>query len=233
MNGKRIVAIIPARGGSKGVPRKNIKIVKGKPLISYTIKCVKESKLVDDFYVSTEDKKIAEIAKNYNSKVIDRPKRYARDETPDLPVFKHSLLFLHNRKIFPKFIINLRPTAPLRLPTDIDNAIQIILKNKTDSLRSFCKVKEHPYWTYKIENGIAEPFCVENGEKLLLRRQELPDVYIINGAVDIMSSRCLLKDNLYGESMSAYIMPRNRSIDLDTKEDFKRLEKIMDNNKIY
>ena len=141
-----------------------------------------------------------------------------------MPVFKHALLYLEKRSIIPDIIVNLRPTAPLRESEDIDNAINILLETNADSVRSFCKIHEHPYWMYKIEEGRAITFMPENFIKQYPRRQLLPKLYILNGAVEVMKAECIMKNSLYGEDMRAYIMPRSKSIDLDTEEDFKRLE---------
>ena len=224
MSKRKVIAIIPARGGSKGVYKKNIKLVKGKPLIAYTIEVAKKSKLINEIFVSTDDKKIAETANQYGVEVIPRPEDLAQDDTPDLPVFKHAILYLEKKGIKTELIVNLRPTAPLRTVEDIDSAIKTMFNTKADSVRSFCEVNEHPYWMFKIVNGRSIPFIPEHSISKYPRRQLLPKLYILNGAVDIMRAKCVKKDLLYGKDMRAYIMPRTRSIDLDTEEDFKILE---------
>ena len=221
---RKVIAIIPARGGSKGVYKKNIKLVKGKPLIAYTIEVAKKSELINEIFVSTDDKEIAETCNKYGVEVIPRPEDLAQDDTPDLPVFKHAILYLEKKGIETELVVNLRPTAPLRTVKDIDSAIKTMFNTKADSVRSFCDVNEHPYWMFKIINGRAIPFIPEHSISKYPRRQLLPILYILNGAVDVMRAKCIKKDSLYGKDTEAYIMPRARSIDLDTEEDFKILE---------
>ena len=184
MNNIRIVAIIPARGGSKGVYRKNIKIVKGKPLIVYTIEAAKKSKLLDLIFVSTEDQEISDIVRKYNVEVIPRPSELAQDDTLDLPVFKHAVEYLEEKGIKPKIIVILRPTSPLRKVEDINNSIKILLNTKSDSIRSFCEVHEHPFWMYRIINDNPTPFCPKHTVKQYPRRQLLPKLHGLNGSVD-------------------------------------------------
>lgn len=222
-----VIAIIPARGGSKGVYKKNIKYVKGKPLIAYTIDIAKKSELIDEIFVSTDDKEIAETSEKYGIEVIPRPGDLAQDDTPDLPVFKHAILYLEKKGIETDLVVNLRPTAPLRTVEDIDSAIRIMFNTKADSVRSFCEVNEHPYWMFKIINGRIKPFIPEHTISLYPRRQLLPKLYILNGAVDIMRAKCIKNDSLYGKDIRAYIMPRTRSLDIDTEEDFKILEFLL------
>ena len=223
----KIIAIIPARGGSKGVPKKNIRKVKGKPLIAYSIEAAKKSRFLGDFYVSTDDKEIAVVAEKYGAKIIPRPKEYAQDDTPDLPVFTHALAWLEKKGIKADALINLRPTAPLRTGEDIDNAIAILKKTNADSVRSFCEVSEHPYWMFRVEGDKAVAFDEKRPISKYPRRQLLPKLYILNGAVDIMTAKNLKKGDLYGKDMRAYVMPREKSVDLDTEEDFKELERLL------
>jgi len=226
---KKILAIIPARGGSKGIPRKNIQIVAGKPLIFYTIEKALQSKYIDRTVVSTDDNEIAEIAKKYGAEVLIRPKELALDDTPDLPVFQHAIKYLREKENYcSDLVINLRPTCPLRSVADIDNAIEKMLKNNCDSVRTITEVKHHPYWTSKIEGDHILPFLENCDVSKYYRRQLLPDAYITNGAADVLKSDIIMNNNnLYGEDIRGIIIPAERSVDIDTEFDLKLVEVLL------
>ncbi|MFC1729981.1 cytidylyltransferase domain-containing protein [candidate division KSB1 bacterium] len=230
--GRSVIAVIPARGGSKGIPKKNIVPVAGKPLIAYTIETAKKSKLIQRIIVSTDSKEIADIAKKYGAEVpFMRPKEFAKDDTPDLPVFRHSIGWLEKNGEKPDIIVNLRPTTPLRTSEDIDNAVEIVIKEDCDSVRSFFKADRHPYWMYKIEGekngGKAKPFTGKDPIKHYPRRQLLPPLYNLNACVDVMTAKNIKKGSLYGKDMRAYIMPAERSLDIDDKKDLKMFEMML------
>jgi CMP-N-acetylneuraminic acid synthetase len=218
-----IVAIIPARGGSKGIPKKNIVNIAGKPLIAYSISVASESKYIDKVVVSTDDENIAEIAQNLGVEVIIRPKELAEDNTPDLPVFQHAVeTLIEKEKYKPDIVINLRPTCPLRNIDDIDNAVSKLIETKCDSVRTVVKVEEHPYWMVKFEKDKLFPFLENIDKNKFYQRQLLPDLYIFNGGVDVMRSEIILNENsLYGKDIRGSIMPPDRSIDIDNELDLK------------
>ena len=227
-NIKKIIALIPARGGSKGVPRKNIKILYKKPLISYSIEEGLKSKYIERVFVSTEDSEIAKISKNYNSEVIERPFVYAQDDSHRRETIKHALSWLEQKEnYFPDIIVFLQPTSPLRTTEDIDKALMIFFNNKCDSVVSVCESKESPYWTLSIEKEFIEPLF---GWEFFLekRRQDLPKTFSLNGAIYITSTEKFLENNnLFNKKTLPYIMPPERSIDIDQDIDFKLAEDIL------
>ena len=222
---KKIIAIIPARGGSKRIPRKNIKILAGKPLISYTIDAAKRSKLISRVFVSTEDKEIAGISKKCGAEIIDRPKKIAGDNISEKPVLDNVIEYLKKEEDYqPDIIIYLQPTSPLRNLNDIDEAILLFLRNKADSLVSV--YEQSPYWCLKIKKDHLEP--VFSWKYFKMRSQDLPRSYMPNGAIFISTPKALRKNkSFYCHKMLPYIMPRERSIDIDYEIDFKLAELIL------
>ena len=226
----RILCIIPARGGSKGIPRKNIRPVGGKPLIGWTIEVALNTACVDRVIVSTDDEEIANIVKDYGIDVpFLRPKELARDDTPDMPVYEHTLNWLTKHEHYnPEIIVWLRPTSPLRTSTDIENSVEILIDSNADWVRSVCEVSHHPYWMYMVENGKMRTFIDHMDIQKYSRRQLLPPVYRLNGAVDVTWRRTIIESRLnYSKNTQAYIMPVERSFDIDTELDIKLLESCM------
>ena len=227
---KKILALIPARGGSKGLPRKNIKPLLGKPLIAWTIEQALNSKYIDKVVVSTDDEEIAEISKEYGAEVpFLRPKELARDDSPTIDAIIHAINWFEERGEFFDILILLQPTSPLRTTEDIDNAIELFLNNK-DAL-SLISVKENehpPFWSLEIENKFLKPLFGE--EYFKKRRQELPKSYMPNGAIFISYVDILKKyKTFYTPKTIAYIMPPERSIDIDNEFDFLLAEFILKN----
>jgi len=223
-NGKTMVCIIPARGGSKGLIRKNIKIFAGEPLIAHTIKAAMNSKFIDNVYVSTEDEEIASISKKYYAEVIKRPKELARDETKTVEVVIDALKQI-NFDINKTVIILLQPTSPLRTTRDIDNSIKLFFENKCESVISVCKINHSPLWAFKLKNNNLEPYF--DIDFLEQRRQEHPILYSPNGAIYISTPEILHNYlSFYTNSIIPYIMPFERSIDIDTEDDFDLAEII-------
>ena len=225
---RSIIALIPARGGSKGIPRKNIKLFSGKPLIAYTIEEVKRSKYVDRIFVSTEDEEIVKISNAYNAEVIKRPVEYAQDSSNSSEVIKHALSWLEKEERYsPEIILFLQPTSPLRTTEDINEALELYLNNDCESVVSVYKSQESPYWNLTIKNHFIEPlFGWDNFKEK--RRQDLPITYSLNGAIYITSkSKFLENGSFFNEKTLPYIMPMERSIDIDNDSDFKFAETIM------
>ncbi len=223
----KILALIPARGGSKGVPNKNIKDLGGFPLISYTITSAIESKMINRVIVSTDYKEIADISKKYGAEVpFLRPARISSDKSTDIEFVTHSLDYLEEKeKYIPDVIVLLRPTTPLREVNYIDDAIKKLLNsNMATSLRSSHLVSESPYKWFLMEDGLYTPIC----DKYTLDdtnkpRQFFPEVYIPNGYVDIFKTDLIKKSNsLFGENILGYITPIGHEI--DTIDDFEYLE---------
>jgi CMP-N,N'-diacetyllegionaminic acid synthase len=219
----RIIAIIPARGGSKRVPKKNIRMFNGKPLIAWTIKQAKDCRLIDRTIVSTDSEEISQIAKEHGAEIpCLRPKKFAADDTSDLPVYQHMLEWLQDHEGYiPDIIVWLRPTAPLRTERDIEGSIGLLIETKADWVRSVCLVDQHPYWMYTLNGNKLKPFMPEIDIRDYYRHQLLPSVYRINGAVDVTWRDVVMeKMLLYSGDMRAYIMPEERSIDIDTQLQF-------------
>ena len=223
---KKIVAIIPARGGSKGVPNKNIKMLAGKPLITYTIEESLKSKHIDRTIVSTENKKIAEISKKYGAEIIERPTELADDDTPTLPVLKHAVNHLEKVEGYSAdIVVLLQPTSPLRKVSDIDIAIEKFLKSDADLVVSVIEMKHHPFWSFEIDGDKLRPF-VKDGFKTI-KRQDLPRVYTVNGAIYVMSAERARSDSIFGGDMRAVVMSEEKSVDIDTPLDFKITELLI------
>lgn len=218
----KILAIIPARGGSKRIPGKNIKLLSGKPLIAYSIEAAKKSKLIDKIIVSTDDAQIAEASKKYGAEIIERPVNLAQDETPTLPVMIHVLDVLKESKQYkPDFIILLQPTCPLRNAEDINNVINLMMEG-ADSVQTFCRAAQHPAYMATIKNGIATPI---DKKGYATRSQDLPEIYAKNGAVYGVTYDLLMnKKILYGKNNKAVIMPIERSVEIDELSEFKLAE---------
>jgi CMP-N,N'-diacetyllegionaminic acid synthase len=215
------MGLIPARGGSKSIPEKNIAPLGGKPLISYTIFEAKKSKYLNRVVVSTNSKKIAVIAKQLGAEVpFKRPDDLARDDTPGIEPILHALeWFRVNENYFPDFVMVLQPTSPFRSAEDIDLAIELSLKHQVDNLVSVCEVSQSPFWMKLISSdGYLTDFII-NGRKYN-RKQDLPPVYILNGAIYLSRCEKLVKQkNFFDYQTYAYVMPKDRSLDIDSVDD--------------
>lgn len=231
LNYKKIIAIIPARGGSKGIPKKNIKFLIGKPLIAYTIEAALKSKYLDRTIVFTEDKEIAEISKKYRAEIINRPVKLAKDNTPTSDVILHVLSVLKREDYNPDIIVLLQPTSPLRDVKDIDSAIRLFFNKNGDSLISVSLSKELPFWTHKIDKrGFIKPLL--GFKNYYKRRQELPKTYMENGAICLTTPENIYKYNeFYTKKTLPYIMPFKNSIDIDEPLDFYFAEFLLKNEK--
>ena len=226
-----VLGVIPARGGSKRIPRKNIRLLAGKPLINYTIEAAMESKCLDRLIVSTDDDEIAEVANKCGAEVpFLRPAELAEDETPDQPVFRHALEKLRKLSNYePEIVMNLRPTTPLKTPQTIDKVIATILETKADIVRTMSPVTgvHHPYWMYKLSgDDQAIPFLDDIRMSEYFQSQLLPPVYRINCAADAMKPRLIYEGNILGDDsdMRIVVTSEEESIDIDTEFDFKLCE---------
>lgn len=231
----KIVAIIPARGGSKRVPNKNIKKLLSKPLIAYTIESALKSKKVDRVIVSTDDKEISEISKKYGAEVpFIRPLYLATDTAHTPPVIKHAVEFLEKNEGYKvDVLVTLQATSPLRTAKQIDEAIDKFLKENVDSLVSIKEADFPPFWLFKIEKNKLVPFIQKKGINYFLKEsQELPKVYQPNGAIYITKKSLLLKKcELMGGKISGYLMDHKSSLDVDNLLDLKFIELVMKNEK--
>lgn len=219
----KILAIIPARGGSKGVSRKNIRELAGKPLIAWTIEEAKKSKYIDQIILSSEDDEIIEVAKKYGCEVpFKRPKELAQDDTPGIDPVLHAIEQCPGYE----YVVLLQPTSPLRTVADIDGCIEKLLSCNGDFCVSVTEPEKSPYWMYTIENDRITPLLAQ--DKLIARRQELPKSYALNGAVYVAEiNKLTIEKSFITEKTVAYIMSQEKSFDIDTIIDFKICESLM------
>lgn len=223
-----IATIITARGGSKGIPRKNIKNLNGKPVLAYSIEPSLASDLIKQTFVTTEDDEISEISKEYGAKVIDRPQELAEDTSSSVDVVLHALDYLEKNDELPDFFVLLQPTSPLRTTEDIENAINLFIEKECDALISVCELDHTSMLSLTIENEFLVPNCDE--EFLNKRRQDLPTYYSPNGAIYITTPKSLRENRTFiPKKTIPYVMPKERSIDLDGPFDFKLAEFLLKN----
>ena len=201
-NKPRVIALIPARGGSKGIKKKNIKLLNGKPLIYYTIMAAKKSKLIDRIIVSTDDKRIKSVAIKYGAEVpFIRPKKLSQDHILDYPVILHAIkkLKLNSNKQKNDILVFLRPTMPLRSYKDIDAGIkEILAKKNVKCIRSIRESSYPPFWIKRLDkNKYLKPLVNKTVFKKAIRRQDLPKTYICDGYVDAIKISYLLEEKRY------------------------------------
>lgn len=229
-NKPKILGVIPARGGSKGVPRKNIKSLAGKPLIYHIIQVALGSKYLTRVVISSEDEKIIKIAKKYGAEApFKRPKTLARDRTPSLPVVQHAVKETEKQMgIKFDYVVLLQATSPFTTSPDIDKAIEKLIKTKADSVVSVYQINDmHPVKMKKIINDRLFQF-VPNLKETVFRRQDLSPIYKRNGGIYATKRDVIMKrSSLYGRISRPYIMPPERSIDIDSKIDFWLAEEMI------
>jgi CMP-N,N'-diacetyllegionaminic acid synthase len=228
----RILAIIPARGGSKGVPGKNIKLLGGKPLLAYTSEIALQSKLLKEVIVSTEDLQIIEAAKRLNIKVpFTRPMELAQDNTPTIDVIIHALEWYKKQGVLFDAVCLLQATSPFRTVAFLDKAIMTFIEKGCDSLVSVQKVPHeyNPHWTFEVNtDGNLKIATGEN--EIISRRQELPIAYHRDGSVYITKTEVLLAaHSLYGKSISFIESDPDFYVNIDTLLDWEKAEEIIQN----
>lgn len=224
----KIITIIPARGGSKSLPKKNILMLKGKPLLCHSIDYSLKSQLVTSTVVSTDMEEIANIAKNSGASVpFLRPDEFARDDTRDYPVIRHALDFFESQgKIF-DFYILLRPTSPLRPPGLIEKAFEIFKNNiKASSVRSMARIKEHPYraWKQDIDGSVCG-FIETELEPYNIPRQQLPELFFQTGDIEVIRRETIISGSISGDSVYPLIIKHEDMTDIDSKSDFDKAER--------
>lgn len=221
----RIVAIVPARGGSKGIPRKNIALVAGKPLIAYSIEHALECPLIERVIVSTDDDEIARIAAGCGAEVpFRRPADLSGDEVLDLPVFEHALRWLDEHDgDRPEMVVHLRPTAPIRPRGQLDEMLRLLETHPdADSVRSVSQPGPHPWRMFTIGNdGYLHPLLqTGHPQPYLLRRQVLPEVYWYNAVSDITRRSTILdKHSMTGDRILPYVIESRYVVDIDEPDD--------------
>jgi len=227
---KKVLAIIPARGGSKGVPRKNIREVAGKPLIAWTILEARKSMYIDRIIVSTDDQEISDVAQQWGCEIpFMRPEHLAQDNTPGIEPVIHAIESLPGYD----YVVLLQPTSPLRTIEDIDGCIELCASKVACSCVSVTEPDKNPYWMFTIDvHGKMQPLL--EGKTLISRRQDLPAVYALNGAVYVADAKSIVETRSFiTDDTVPYIMSKNNSIDVDTETDLivaeiflKRIHKL-------
>jgi len=221
----KILAIIPARGGSKGIPRKNIKPLAGKPLIAWTIEAALKAQCIDRVIVSTEDEEIALVAKQFGAEVpFLRPLALAQDDTPGIAPVLHAIEQSRDYD----WVLLLQPTSPLRSVEDIEGIIRFCRDEAAPSAVSVTQVSKHPFWMYQRDDqNRMQPLILNRPE--ITRRQDLPSAYALNGALYLARTDWLIqKQGFIGPETLGYVMPEERSVDLDTPLDWLWVEYLIE-----
>lgn len=228
----KILAVIGARCGSKGIPGKNIIELCGKPLLAWSIDAAKKSDVIDKLIVSTDDRNIAGIARRYGAEIpFMRPAKLASEKSSQVDMVNHALQWLwKNQNYKPNYILLLQPTSPLRTGEDISNAVELAKKQDCDAVISVCKVKNHPFVARTIDpDGTIKNMWTDRPRRL--QRQELPDVYSENGAIYLVKLEAFMREQDFMPKKSvAYIMPAERSVDIDEPLDLKFAEVLLKEN---
>ena len=228
---QKVLAVIPARGGSKGVPRKNIRSVCGRPLITYTIEHARAAQhLFYRIIVSTDDEEIATVAREHGAEVpFLRPANLARDESPMIPMLQHAVDFIEKQDgVRMDWICLLQPTEPFRTVSDIEQCLRLGFAGGCDSVITVVRVfATHPILMKRIEDDVLLPFCVEEREGT--RRQDYqPAAYMRNGSIYLSRRDALMEQgSIWGQTIRPYVMPLERSVSIDTELDLKLAELMM------
>lgn len=223
---KTILAIIPARGGSKGIPGKNIIDLAGKPLIAWTIEAAKKSKYIDRLVLSSDDDEIINLAAQWGCEApFKRPDEFAKDNTPGVDPVLHAISMLPGFD----YVILLQPTSPLRTAEDIDGCIEYCMMKQANCCVSVTEPDKSPFWMYTINSqSILEPILQIDNE-VVTRRQDLPVVYALNGAVYVAKCDWLIANKSFlSKETIGYAMSKDRSVDIDSLRDLQLARVILD-----
>lgn len=226
---KTVLGLITARGASKSVPGKNLVNLAGKPLIAWTIEAAIKSKVLHRIIVSTDDASIAEISRRWNAEVpFMRPSCLAEDDSSHISVVQHAIKWMEEHEQYtPDFVMLLQPTSPLRTPEDITAALSVMLEKNADAVISVCEASRHPIKMFKLHNDETLARYVDSDVKYP-RRQVLPKVYEENGAIYLNSRESIMREHTFFPVRTyPYIMPGERSLDIDTPWDIHLAELIM------
>ena len=238
------IGVIPARGGSKGLPLKNLRLLNNIPLVAYGILCSLKSPSIHRTVVSTDHEKIAKVAAEYGAEVIIRPAEMATDEAPTEPAMQHIVQVLENKGVEVKNIALIQATCPFRLAADVEKGFDLLKSGRGDAVMSVSLVPAHfnPYWLKRISSsGILKSLYSEDDiendileTKRYWRRQDLPEnFYWKNGALYIMNRDCLmLNGHRYGTTCLPLNLDSNRLVNIDTEEDFLTAERMLREGKI-
>jgi len=227
LNGERVIAVVPARGGSKSIPGKNIKPLLGKPLLGWSIDVAREVTEIDRIIVSTDDQQIASVGKALGAEIYSRPAHLATDEALVIDSLKDLLQRLEAEGEVPGWVVLLEPTCPLRSPDDVRKCLELVAGGQFDSVATFKDADLNPHRAWRLVDGIPEVFIP--GAVPWLPRQKLPKAYQLNGAVYIFRASLLAEEakSLLVGRLGAVMMPRERSQDIDDHLDFMIVEAIM------
>jgi N-acylneuraminate cytidylyltransferase len=234
----KVLAIIPARGGSKSIPRKNIRLLAGHPLIAYSIAAGRAARSIHRVILSTDDVEIATVARRYGAEIpFLRPAELAQDETPDLPVFQHALNWLRENQAYsPDVVVQLRPTSPFRRVWHIDQAVQRLLEQpQADAVRTVCQPFQNPFKMWRIEaDGFMQPLLqLDHPEPYNLPRQALPEIYWQTGYVDAVRADTIrLKNSMTGERILPLIIDASEWVDIDSPDDWRRAERLLESGEL-
>lgn len=227
LNGKRVIAVIPARGGSKSVPGKNIRSLGGKPLLAWSIDVARQVSEIDRIIVSTDDAQIASVGRTYGAEVYARPPHLATDEALVIDALKDLLQTLQAEGETPEWVILLEPTCPLRTADDVRDCLELVAQGGYDSVATFKDAELNPHRAWRLVDGVPEVFIA--GAVPWLPRQKLPKAYQLNGAVYVFRANLLAKEakSLLVGKLGAVLMPRDRSQDIDDSVDFIIVEALL------
>lgn len=224
----KILGIIPARSGSKGIPGKNIRLLDGKPLIYYASEAARSSKLVDRLILTTDSEEIANVGRDIGIEVpFLRPRELAQDDTPMLPVIEHVLDFVETQGWQPNIILLLQPTAPLRRAEHIQSAVKVLIETKCDSVVSVVEVPRHyvPDFVLRLEDGRLRPYL---DGPLVTRRQDARPAYSRDGTIYAFWRDVFVKKNsIYGNDCRPLMIPEHQSCNLDTMDDWQEAERMI------
>ncbi len=222
MQTKKVLGLITARGGSKGLPRKNVLPVGGRPLIAWTITAALQARCIDRLVLSTDDDEIMAVAQEWGCEVpFRRPNELASDTATSKDVVLHALQQLPGYD----YVVLLQPTSPARTAADIDQAFDVLTRHQASSCVSVCEVEQSPYWMYTLDQqDKLKPVLPQ--DQPVTRRQDLPAVWVLNGAIYLVEVQQFLEtQQIIHNKTVAYTMPKSRSIDIDTAEDLEQFGK--------
>ena len=223
---REYLSLIPARGGSKRIPRKNLIPFDGQPLLAHTILAALHASRIARVIVSTDDQEIADIARSFGAEVpFLRPREMARDESPVMETISHALNMVEKEGSHIHAVVLLQPTSPFRTSTHIDEAIAIFESTNADTVTAVRPGLEHPYYAWKIESGRLLPFFTLEHQKMI--RQELPPVYVENGSIYVIRRDVVATGKIYGKKIAPYVMDLDSSLDIDAPSDLQRAEYLL------
>jgi len=224
----KVLGIIPARAGSKRVPGKNTKLFCGKPLIEYIIQSSIDAKYLDTIVVNSDDEKVLDIASKYQEVIaIKRPEAIAGDKAAAIEYVHHTLGILYQKELKFDIIVILQPTSPLTLSKDIDGTIQLLIDSKSDSAVSIMKLDHatHPVKMKTLEGDKLLPFLEEEGGRM--SEHELPTIFVRNCSVYASKLKTIKENKIIGDDCRGYLMPNDRSVDINDQLDFDFAEFLM------